>query len=98
MAGRYSPDLAPPTGRKLIQLGPLNGATPSEQLKGEDSIPIVLVYAVTEALRFLRERAPGDNSVRRLAWRSETAWSAVLAGDIDDIEEHIQQEEAAREP
>jgi hypothetical protein len=30
------------------------------------------------------------------ASRIETAWLAVLAGDIDDIQAHVEQEEVAR--
>ena len=81
----------------------LNGAMPSERIAAEPSmLPATLVYAVTEVIRQLHQghtRAIDDNwrqTLGRAAWRAEAAWSAVLAGDIDDIEAHLEEEEAAR--
>ena len=36
------------------------------------------------------------NEALQLAWRIATAWDAVLAGDIDNIGEHVALEEACR--
>lgn len=33
----------------------------------------------------------------RAAWLAETAWLAVLAGDIDDLHQHLVEEEGSRE-
>jgi hypothetical protein len=35
------------------------------------------------------EEATGNVEVREETWRVETAWLAVLAGDIDDLEQHL---------
>ena len=65
-------------------------------------LPSTLVYAITEVIRLLRDSQATvaaeieQRTIGRAAWRAETAWSAVLAGDIDDIQEHLIQEEAAR--
>ena len=81
----------------------LNGKVPSEHISaGAPLLPSTLVYAITEVIRLLRDnqaRAGDENEKRtigRAAWRAETAWSAVLAGDIDDIQGHLIGEEAAR--
>lgn len=81
----------------------LNGKVPSEHLSSEAPLlPSTLVYAITEVIRLLRDsqaKAADENEQRtigRAAWRAETAWSAVLAGDIDDIQEHLIGEEGAR--
>jgi hypothetical protein len=70
----------------------LNEAVPSSSVKsGSDSVPRDVAYAVGEVTRMLRE-----SGANRSAWRVETAWLAVLAGDIDDLAEHLAEEEAAR--
>jgi hypothetical protein len=70
----------------------LNGSTPSASTAGEEAmVPSSVAYAVAEAIRMLREY-PDLRSV----WRIETAWTAVLAGDIDDIEAHVNDEYRAR--
>jgi len=80
----------------------LNGSVPSRGGEREDAVPRNLTYAVTEVLRMIRELGRrtvpvGERErIERAAWRAETAWSAVLAGDIDSIEEHLALEEAAR--
>jgi hypothetical protein len=77
----------------LTQLnGELNGPAPSETTDGADQIPLQLVYAITEIIRMLRD----DPSTDDAAWTVETAWNAVLAGDIDDLHEHLRLERAAR--
>jgi hypothetical protein len=70
----------------------LNGPVPSASVGGADHISRVLVYAITEIVRMLRE----DPDLSEAAWAVETAWGAVLAGDIDDLEQHLRDEGAAR--
>ena len=66
----------------------LNGAVPSERLGGADEyVPRKLAYAVGEVARMLRVRG-----LNEAALRVETAWLAVLAGDIDDIPAHLAEE------
>jgi hypothetical protein len=70
----------------------LNGPQPSEATSGKaDSISTSVAYSVAEVARMLREA-----SADREAWQVETGWLAVLAGDIDDVRQHIAEEEAAR--
>jgi len=77
----------------------LNGEAPSETV---DPAPAMigtnLAYVVAEVARMLRESAEttGSAVAREAAWRVETAWLAVLAGDIDDVEQHVAAEAAAR--
>lgn len=70
----------------------LNGSVPSTSGTGDDAVPRSVVYAVAEIARMLR--VSGDEEG---AWRVDTAWSAVLAGDIDDIPAHIDAEHRARQ-
>jgi hypothetical protein len=66
----------------------LNGPVPSETVDPrDDSVPRSLAYAVGEVVRMLR--ASGSD---RAALRVETTWQAVLAGDVDDIDEHLVEE------
>ena len=66
----------------------LNGQVPSETISpGDDSVPRRLAYAVGEVARMLRESGSD-----RSALRVETAWLAVLAGDVDDVREHLAEE------
>jgi hypothetical protein len=80
----------------------LNGAVPSLTDGGQADVPRDVAYAVTEIIRLLRNRADesGDTAaskvVARTAWIAEVAWSAVLAGDIDDLKRHVNQETTAR--
>jgi hypothetical protein len=72
----------------------LNGAEPSAATSGKaDSISTGVAYSVAEVARMLRE-AGAD----REAWQVDTSWLAVLAGDIDDVRQHVAEEEAARRP
>ena len=83
----------------------LNGPTPSESINGKaTSVPRELAYAAAEVARILRDRAARpdtpDRDKRTLldsAWYVETAWLAVLAGDIDDLVQHLHDERAARD-
>ena len=64
----------------------LNGDVPSE---GVGDTPDA-AYAVGEVSRMLRD----DPETPRAAWLVETAWLAALAGDIDDLRQHVSDEEA----
>ena len=86
------PTKAPPTADLITALDnynrDLNGPVPSETVgPDDDSVPRTVAYAVGEVVRMLRESGSG-----RAALRVETAWLAVLAGDIDDIGEHLAEE------
>ena len=76
----------------------LNGDVPSESGRETESVSIDIAYAVAEVARFLRERGDqsGDAAAREAAWLVDTAWLAVLAGDIDNLDEHLKDVEAAR--
>jgi hypothetical protein len=78
-----------------------NGDVPSSTIGAvEDHLPRGLVYAMTEIVRMIRdrERRTSDKSeaitLARAAWQIDTAWSAVLAGDIDDLLDHVKGEES----
>ncbi|NNF64214.1 MAG: hypothetical protein HKN07_08120 [Acidimicrobiia bacterium] len=72
----------------------LNGELPSAGFDCGPELPRSLVYSISEIIRMIRECRTDD--ANRAAWRIETAWLAVLAGDIDDILEHVAGEEASR--
>jgi hypothetical protein len=80
----------------------LNGTTPSETIGAAGEIPVEVAYAVAEINRLLRKLAPfaistdATRGLARAAWLVETAWLAVLAGDIDDLRAHLSEEEAMR--
>jgi hypothetical protein len=81
----------------------LNGATPPESTDSATEIPRELVYAIAEITRLLRDAyrlGAGQEAAAfaDAAWLNETAWAAVLAGDIDDLMEHVELEQAARQP
>jgi hypothetical protein len=65
----------------------MNGDTPSESYEGDANVPRTVAYSVGEVIRLLRDS--GDDSGARIA---ETAWLAVLAGDIDDVRQHVREE------
>jgi hypothetical protein len=70
----------------------LNDDVPSENINISDaSIPSSVAYSVAEVARMLRT----SRETEREAWAVDTAWLAVLAGDIDDVHEHVRGEEAA---
>jgi hypothetical protein len=78
----------------------LNGQIPSESPASAEFVFLDVVYAIQEVIRMLRQYAEfqehGADAGSREAWLVETAWLAVLAGDIDDIHEHLEEEERAR--
>lgn len=80
----------------------LHGPVPSESSRRVDSVPIRVAYAVSEVVRLLREHSASRAQVApheaasREAWLVDVAWSAVLAGDIDNLEEHLAHEEMTR--
>lgn len=80
----------------------LNSSTPSQSGTAETAIPRATAYAVAEIARMLRDagerEAPFVPDWSSAAWRVETAWLAVLAGDVDDLEAHIREEERMRLP
>jgi hypothetical protein len=66
----------------------LNGPRPSERVEaGSGDVPRDVAYAVSEVTRMLRDADAND-----AAGRVDTAWNAVLAGDIDDLAEHVELE------
>lgn len=73
----------------------LNGDKPSEG-QGAASVPRDVAYALSEIVRLLRTAADKGGadagSIATAAKKIEAAWGAVLAGDIDDIPEHLAQE------
>jgi hypothetical protein len=82
----------------------LNGLVPSETLGGSAEIPRDAAYAVAELIRMLRDAAQSSSATQArhdradAAWSIETAWLAVLAGDIDDLHQHVAAERAMRGP
>jgi hypothetical protein len=71
----------------------LNGPAPSETTTaGPDTrvIPADVAYAVSEITTMLRKAGDADH-----ASAIEVAWNGVLAGDIDDIHEHVRLEQRA---
>jgi hypothetical protein len=70
----------------------LNGDDPSAEAASKSAVVSRdAAYAVAEVDRMLREHG----NARREAWAVETAWLAILAGDVDDLREHLAREEAA---
>jgi hypothetical protein len=67
-----------------------------------DGIPLDISYAVSEilttalALVLTQKSASVRESLGSFAWRVACAWEAMLAGDIDDIAEHVANETLAR--
>ena len=78
----------------------LNGDLPSERSAEDATVPVAVAYAVSEVCSLLRSyRGPVDAAGRAAdaAWRGETAWNGALAGDIDDIAQHLLDEGRASE-
>lgn len=76
----------------------VNGNVPSETAASARTISTDIAYAVAEISRMLRsyEERAADGRGAEAAWMVDTAWLAVLAGDIDDVEEHVAEERRAR--
>jgi hypothetical protein len=71
----------------------LNGAVPSAGVgdpAAEDVVSRGAAYAVAEAARMLRDAGADD-----CASRVDIAWAGVLAGDVDDIRQHVAWEDSA---
>jgi len=65
----------------------INGDSPSESVGlAADDIPRAVAYAISEITSRLRVR---DEAAASMV---DVAWNAVLAGDIDDVRVHVQQE------
>ena len=60
----------------------------------EPEVPRDVAYAVVQVAAMLREHS--SDFARRAAWRVDTAWSAVLAGDVDDLHRYLTEEESKR--
>jgi hypothetical protein len=71
----------------------LNGDRPSAAQSVPDAVPRNVAYAVAEVARMLREAGADDD-----ASLVDTAWLGLLAGDIDDLREHVALEVSARRP
>jgi hypothetical protein len=65
----------------------MNGDNPSESYEGDATVPRTVAYSVGEVVRQLRESGAAME-----ASRAETAWLAVLAGDVDDLRQHVREE------
>lgn len=72
----------------------MNGPEPS-QVSGvsDDGVPRSVAYAVSEVVRQL-----GSSAHVIEAWQIDVAWNAVLAGDIDDLADHIELERRTNPP
>lgn len=85
----------------------MNGTLPSESIARETLIPRRLVAAITTMIivcletAFELQRQSKDsrlsNTLQTNAWKLVCAWDAILAGDIDDISNHIRLEQIARQ-
>jgi hypothetical protein len=70
----------------------LNGPEPSTAVSEKaEAVAVETAYAVAEVARMLREAG-----AEREAWAVDTAWLAILAGDIDDVRQHVTEEKATR--
>jgi len=80
----------------------INGDIPSESTKRDALISRELVFLITEILRILRSAVDEAEDTRmkdefaRQERRISTAWYGVLSGDIDDIQQYVDDEERAR--
>lgn len=70
----------------------INGDPPSESINADAAdVPRAIAYAVSEITSRLRSN--GNSDAVRIV---DTAWNAVLAGDIDNIRAHVVLERNAR--
>lgn len=80
----------------------LNGEIPTSGSAHLADIPRSLVYSMSEIFRMIREcqESAVDPETEQLFGlelrRLESGWSAVLAGDVDDILWHVEQQESFR--
>lgn len=74
----------------------LNGPVPSAVVGRGSDVPRSTILAVLEISRLLREHEGRSPAVADAAWSVEVAWRAVLAGDIDDLGEHLRDERLMR--
>ena len=63
----------------------LNGLLSSESFVGASDVPRSVAYSVSVVAGMLRDAGRHD-----AAERVDTAWRAVLDGDIDDLAEHVE--------
>lgn len=74
----------------------LNGDVPSASVGSEsDSVPRSVAAAVSEISQLLRRYPGSDPVATKAVWVVDVAWDAVVAGDIDDLEEHLRLEALA---
>ncbi|MGH7488322.1 MAG: hypothetical protein ACREMY_22405 [bacterium] len=81
---------------RLLQLlnYEVNGLVPSAGIEDSGQFPRKLIYAVTEIIRLLRQlETRSESEASRSARNVEFAWAAVLAGDIDNIRQAIDEDE-----
>jgi hypothetical protein len=78
----------------------INGLVPSASSAAEKEdaqFPRKLVYAITEIIGLLRDADTlPDTEISRAHRHIAFAWSAVLAGDIDDVRAEIALDDATR--
>lgn len=79
----------------------VNGSTPSQFTHVVQDIPRDVAYAVAVIINQLRQHACCEaveikTILTNAAWVVETAWLAILAGDIDDLQTHLAEERAMR--
>jgi hypothetical protein len=97
-ASRDQSQIEAATGDFIAALGDYNGSLNGSGLAAEAGEPVGgdvvsrgAAYAVAEATRMLRD-AGADDCARRV----DVAWAAVLAGDIEDIPQHVALEDSTR--
>jgi hypothetical protein len=78
----------------------LNGSIPSKSTLRDHDMPRAAVAAIASIAAALSHEATKDSvglatMFTRELWRITCAWDGVLAGDIDDIVEHVRLEELA---
>jgi len=72
-------------------------ARPSSVVGKGSGIPRSTILVILEISRLLRECEGRSMAVADAAWSVETAWRAILAGDIDDLGEHLSDEMLMRD-
>lgn len=87
-----------PVWMDLAQL--FQALVPEAPLWRDHGVPVEISYPVAEILsRGSKLSLSVNTEIQRegslLAWRVATAWEALMAGDIDDVIEHVRGEERA---